>query len=89
MCAFTHAHVRVCTRMCTCTCTRAHARACTHTQEITHESHKHSLKKTTTEALGAPYGGGYSCDICEHGGNSWVYHCDTCSFDAHPKCVGI
>jgi nucleoredoxin len=57
-------------------------------EEITHESHAHPLKKTTNEKLGGPYQGGFGCNICQGGGRGWVYHCDECCYDAHPKCVG-
>jgi len=48
--------------------------------------HRHPV-----EFLGSvPYpGGGWGCDVCGGGGSSSdpVYHCDTCSWDAHPICI--
>ena len=53
--------------------------------EIVHESHPHVLKKTKDV-----YGHGrFGCDICGEVGTGWVYHCDRCNYDAHPKCVAL
>merc|ERR1712217_773616 len=50
----------------------------------THASHPHPLKK-----MESVYSGMYGCDLCQGSGEGWVYHCDECGWDAHPKCVGI
>eukprot|EP00930_Biecheleria_cincta_P076826 TRINITY_DN6403_c0_g1_i1.p1 TRINITY_DN6403_c0_g1~~TRINITY_DN6403_c0_g1_i1.p1 ORF type:complete len:214 (-),score=46.13 TRINITY_DN6403_c0_g1_i1:205-846(-) len=52
-------------------------------EELTHSSHDCVLKK-----MASVYRGQYGCDICNGGGEGWVYHCDECGFDAHPRCVG-
>jgi hypothetical protein len=44
--------------------------------------HPHPLKK-----LPAVYTGVYSCDVCDGTGHGWVFHCDACSWDAHPACA--
>jgi nucleoredoxin len=44
--------------------------------------HPHPLQK-----LASVYRGGYGCDVCGGSGEGWVYHCDQCKFDAHPKCA--
>jgi hypothetical protein len=31
--------------------------------------------------------GQYNCDVCHQSGNSWVYHCQPCGWDAHPECA--
>ncbi len=51
-------------------------------QEVKHECHVHPLKK-----MPQVYSGSFGCDVCGSGGTGWVYHCDECGFDAHPKCV--
>ncbi len=45
-------------------------------------NHEHPLKKLPTI-----YRGQYGCDGCGGGGAGWVYHCDECGFDLHPKCA--
>eukprot|EP01031_Cornospumella_fuschlensis_P023236 gene23236-28222_t len=45
-------------------------------------AHEHALKK-----MSHVYRGHYGCDVCDTGGEGWVYHCDECGFDAHPLCV--
>jgi len=51
-------------------------------ESVEHPSHEHPLIK-----LPKVYGGQYSCDICSGSGKGWVYHCEDCGFDAHPRCV--
>jgi len=46
------------------------------------EQHAHELKKMATV-----YRGSYGCDLCGAGGKGWAYHCNECSYDAHPHCV--
>lgn len=50
--------------------------------EVTVAVHVHPLKKLPTV-----YRGNYGCDACGSGGSGWVYHCDECGFDVHPRCV--
>jgi hypothetical protein len=52
---------------------------------VTVPAHEHQLQKT-----GRVYehnSGFYKCDLCGEDGNGWVYHCDTCNFDAHLQCA--
>lgn len=51
-------------------------------ESVTTEKHEHPLVKKSHV-----YRGSYGCDICAEPGNGWVYHCDECGFDAHPRCV--
>lgn len=44
--------------------------------------HSHPLKK-----LPSVYRGQYGCNVCHGSGEGWVYHCDLCNFDAHPRCA--
>ena len=46
------------------------------------DKHPHPLKK-----LASVYRGQYGCDVCGGSGTGWVYHCDQCGYDAHPKCA--
>ncbi|KAH3767821.1 nucleoredoxin 3 [Pelomyxa schiedti] len=55
---------------------------------VTDARHAHPLLLQSSGQLPAPYHGGYTCDGCHGTGTSWVYHCETCSFDLHPSCIG-
>jgi len=33
------------------------------------------------------YKGSFGCNGCGDEGEGWVYHCDACQYDLHPKCV--
>lgn len=43
--------------------------------------HEHLLTK-----LPSVYKGQYTCDLCRDLGSGYVYHCDACGFDCHPRC---
>jgi tetratricopeptide (TPR) repeat protein len=48
-------------------------------------SHEHPLELTQD-----PYGGGQGrcvCDVCERIIIGWLYHCELCQYDCHPRCV--
>ena len=51
-------------------------------ESIKIDAHEHPLMK-----LPSVYRGSYGCDVCAAGGSGWVYHCDQCGFDVHPKCA--
>jgi tetratricopeptide (TPR) repeat protein len=51
---------------------------------VSSHEHEHPLELTED-----PYGGGGRCicDVCERMIIRWVYHCELCQYDCHPKCV--
>jgi nucleoredoxin len=51
-------------------------------ETVTITQHSHPLKK-----MASVYRGQYGCNVCHGSGEGWVYHCDLCDFDAHPKCA--
>jgi len=51
------------------------------------ESVTSPLHNCVLSKLPKVYRGGYRCDVCGNGGNGYVYHCDTCGWDAHPGCI--
>ena len=51
-------------------------------ETVTITQHSHPLKK-----MPSVYRGQYGCNICHGSGDGWVYHCDLCGYDAHPKCA--
>lgn len=61
---------------------RLAAEIATYPETITIPEHEHPLKK-----MPSVYRGQYGCDVCGGGGSGWVYHCDECGFDVHPKCA--
>lgn len=58
------------------------AEVASYPETITIDEHPHPLMK-----LPKVYRGQYGCDGCSGGGSGWVYHCDECGFDMHPKCA--
>jgi len=39
------------------------------------------------ELVASVYRGSYGCDGCGTSGSGWVYHCEACQYDLHPKCA--
>ena len=44
--------------------------------------HQHPLEKRKSV-----YNGRYNCDVCKRYGSGDVFHCQLCSWDAHPSCA--
>lgn len=51
------------------------------------EVHLPELHGCPLQKVAHVYRGDYGCDACGNGGSGWVYHCENCGFDVHPKCV--
>ncbi|XP_058194947.1 probable nucleoredoxin 1 [Rhododendron vialii] len=48
-------------------------------KKVKHELHEHEL-----ELIHRPE---YGCDGCKEGGTVWLFYCEECDFDLHPKCA--
>jgi nucleoredoxin len=48
------------------------------------EHEEHPLMKIPTV-----YDGEYICNLCEQEGKGWVFHCELCQFDVHPRCMKV
>jgi hypothetical protein len=46
-----------------------------------------SLHPHPLEMRKSVYNGNYNCDVCQRDGSGDVFHCQQCSWDAHPSCA--